>query len=222
MPSLTRSLALGLLCALPLFNSALAVPTQPRNDDAPRAALAIKLNKAASRARSVAGAEVIEDLIRKAQSGAGLAKRDAPFSVLPAITSIPDEQLSELVQRAVANDPNYKPVDFSAWYQVIFPESTSEEGEPEMVALLSSLAGSEEVASAQLLAKSAKSPAVSPNDDPLYVDQGYLTGGGVGIDAVYAWGFPGGDGAGTTVIDIEGGWQLDHEDLVWRSRSSLL
>jgi hypothetical protein len=214
MPSLTRSLALGLLCALPLFNSVLAAPTQPRDDDAPRSAIAIKLNKAASRARSVAGASVVEDLIRKAQSGSGLAKRDAQFNVQPLITSLSNEQLSELVQRAVANDPNYKPVDFGAWYQVQFPETTAEEDESEVLRLLTSLIGYEEVASAQRLAKSAESPAVQPSDDPMYADQGYLTGGGVGIDAVYAWGFPGGDGAGTTVIDVEGGWDLDHEDLV--------
>lgn len=34
-----------------------------------------------------------------------------------------------------------------------------------------------------------------------------------GVDAKAAWSLPGGDGAGTRVIDIEYGWQLTHEDL---------
>ncbi|MEP7155171.1 MAG: S8 family serine peptidase [Betaproteobacteria bacterium] len=34
-----------------------------------------------------------------------------------------------------------------------------------------------------------------------------------GIDARYAWGFPGGRGASTKFVDIEFGWNTDHEDL---------
>lgn len=34
-----------------------------------------------------------------------------------------------------------------------------------------------------------------------------------GIDAEYAWRFPGGDGAGVRVVDVEFSWELFHEDL---------
>lgn len=208
----TRFLAVGLLVILPLFESVLAAPA-PRDDATPRTTIAIKLNTTSSRTRSLPGAEVVEDLIRKAQVGAGLAKRDAHFSVLPLFTSLSPEKLSDMVQRASKLDPTYEPVDFGAWFQVQFPESKGEERDPEIAQLLSSLAGYQEVASCQRLAGS-KTPAVQPSNDPLFSSQGYLTAAGAGINAEYAWGFPGGDGAGTTIIDVERGWQLTHEDLV--------
>ncbi|MFD5079214.1 S8 family peptidase [Streptomyces sp. NPDC058371] len=43
--------------------------------------------------------------------------------------------------------------------------------------------------------------------------QGYLSRAPEGIDAAWAWQRPGGTGQGVTVIDVEGAWQLGHEDL---------
>jgi hypothetical protein len=43
--------------------------------------------------------------------------------------------------------------------------------------------------------------------------QGYLGAAPEGIDAHWAWQRPGGTGRGVTVIDVEGAWQLGHEDL---------
>ncbi|MFE7274858.1 S8 family peptidase [Streptomyces sp. NPDC057623] len=43
--------------------------------------------------------------------------------------------------------------------------------------------------------------------------QGYLRPAPEGVDAHWAWQRPGGTGAGVTVIDVEGSWQLGHEDL---------
>jgi hypothetical protein len=43
--------------------------------------------------------------------------------------------------------------------------------------------------------------------------QGYLRPAPEGIDAQWAWQRPGGSGRGVTVIDVEGAWQLGHEDL---------
>lgn len=193
MPSLrtgvTRSFALGLFCTLPLFNSVLAAPTQTRDETTPRPAIAVKLNKSTSLTRSVAGTEVVEDLIRKAQSEAGLSKRDAQFDVLPLITTLSSEKISELVQRATVLDPTYEPADFGAWFQILFPESTGDGRNPEITQLLNNLAGYQEVASCQHLA-GATLPAVQPNDDPLFGSQGYLGGDGVGINAEYAWCVP--------------------------------
>lgn len=36
----------------------------------------------------------------------------------------------------------------------------------------------------------------------------------IGIDAIYAWQVPGGDGEGVRIVDIEDGWRLDHEELI--------
>ncbi|MGD1224785.1 S8 family peptidase [Streptomyces krungchingensis] len=43
--------------------------------------------------------------------------------------------------------------------------------------------------------------------------QGYLRPAPEGLDAYWAWQRPGGTGQGVTVIDVEGAWQLGHEDL---------
>jgi hypothetical protein len=56
---------------------------------------------------------------------------------------------------------------------------------------------------------------------PLYeANQGYLNAAPAGIDARYAWGVPGGTGAGVRIVDIEGGWRTTHEDLPALFRAS--
>ncbi|MBI1630299.1 S8 family peptidase [Bacillus safensis] len=57
-------------------------------------------------------------------------------------------------------------------------------------------------------------PIVNESDDPYSASQGYLYAAPDGINAKYAWQFPGGDGSGITIIDIEQGWNLKHEDLI--------
>jgi hypothetical protein len=57
-------------------------------------------------------------------------------------------------------------------------------------------------------------PLVNAADDPRAANQGYLDPAPDGIDAEFAWGFAGGDGAGQHLIDLERGWTLNHEDLV--------
>lgn len=207
----SRSLALGLLYLLPMVNIAAGASIPPRADaSAPRSAIALKLNTASLRT-TLTGAEIVEKLVQKAQGGSSKAKRDVKFSVLPLITSISPEKLADMVQRATELDPTYEPADFGSWYQVQF-ETPAEDRDTEISQLLSNLSTNTEVASCQRLA-GAPSPNVQYQDDPHFPDQGYLGGSGVGINAQYAWGFPGGDGAGTTIIDVERGWQLDHEDL---------
>lgn len=44
--------------------------------------------------------------------------------------------------------------------------------------------------------------------------QVYLNAAPEGVDARYAWTVPGGRGAGIGIIDIEGGWNFSHEDLL--------
>ena len=56
-------------------------------------------------------------------------------------------------------------------------------------------------------------PPVNPADDPRNVNQGYEDAAPNGIDARYAWGFVGGDGAGVGFVDMERGRNLNHEDL---------
>lgn len=44
--------------------------------------------------------------------------------------------------------------------------------------------------------------------------QGYLGAAPAGIEARYAWEWPGGRGANVRIIDIEGAWRFSHEDLL--------
>lgn len=51
----------------------------------------------------------------------------------------------------------------------------------------------------------------TPNFERL---QGYLQPAPDGVDARHAWTIPGGRGARVKIVDIEGGWNLQHEDLL--------
>ena len=56
----------------------------------------------------------------------------------------------------------------------------------------------------------APDPLVNAGDDPRSASQGHLDPSPDGIDAEFAWGIAGGDGAGVKFIDLEQGWTLDH------------
>jgi hypothetical protein len=61
-----------------------------------------------------------------------------------------------------------------------------------------------------MLPDAAEPPATTPDFGPR---QGYLYAAPGGIEAPYAWGLPGGRGAGVKIIDCEWGWRFGHEDL---------
>lgn len=48
----------------------------------------------------------------------------------------------------------------------------------------------------------------------LLAEQGYIKPAPQGVDAEYAWTVPGGRGASIKIIDIEDGWNFQHEDLL--------
>lgn len=211
----------------------------PPRDDAPvltQAAIAIKLSPQSSSSspasrRALTGASLVQDLVSKAlaettgNTTISARKRDVEFEVLPLYTTITPERIAQMVAEAVANDPTYVPSDFGAWYQVQFTSEDVASFQAEEEKLLQTLGATAEVTSAQRLAgapisqpQSPNPNQIKPNDDPRFKDQGYLRGDG--INAEYAWSKKGGDGANTTLIDVERGWFLAHEDLV--SLSSIL
>jgi hypothetical protein len=59
--------------------------------------------------------------------------------------------------------------------------------------------------------KAQEAPSVTPAFD---ARQGYLDAAPAGVGARFAWTVPGGRGAGIRIIDIEGGWNFAHEDLL--------
>jgi hypothetical protein len=135
----------------------------------------------------------------------GAARRLAPLRLLPLFGSLDSKLVSELVDLARKNDPDYKPVDFSAWLQVETPAGVNAD---KLVKLLRKLPN---VETAYVMVPSP--PPVNPKDDKLNLKQHYQDAAPNGIDARYAWGFTGGDGGGIGFIDVEQGWNLDHEDL---------
>jgi hypothetical protein len=87
--------------------------------------------------------------------------------------------------------------------------------------LLHRLAELPEVASAHSL-KPGPPPQDNPNDDPRRAKQGYLNPAPQGIDAPFGWMWHGGNGANVTIVDIEQGWNFEHEDLVSQQNHNLV
>lgn len=130
----------------------------------------------------------------------------APLAVRPLFESSSSERLDDLVERARRNDPTYEPADFKFWTQVTCPDDLEAEGLAREIRQL------KDVETAYVM-RPLPPPLVNALDDPRATNQGYLDTAPNGIDARYAWTFPGGDGAGIGFVDMEQGWNLNHEDL---------
>lgn len=200
----------SLAVALALFDIAQAATIPIRSEPALKSAIAVKLSKTSSSK----GSDVVQNLVQKAQLTSDKVKRDVDFTVRPLFRSLSPERLDALIKRATEVTPSYTAPDFAAWYEIVF-DTEAKDNDAELTELLASLVNSDEVVSGQSMGGIiAPQSNIDPNDDPYYPDQGYLTAADSGINAKYAWGFPGGDGAGASIADVELGWKLDHEDLV--------
>ncbi|KAK4675872.1 hypothetical protein QC764_506880 [Podospora pseudoanserina] len=171
----------------------------------------------------------IAELIDRAQNGrSGFVPNVNPL--------IPEEnrpaRLFSRIAAAAASDPTADLPNFDVWYEVALEgqsrlsrletETATTSQTPadggdyslpkETLELIHKLHRLEEVESVHAL-QAGPPPAVNPSDDPRSVNQGYLDAAPAGINARYAWGFPGGDGLGVNIVDMEQGWKLDHEDL---------
>jgi len=160
--------------------------------------IAVKFNDRAPKPAQEFGG--VEAFLKRAGQTRGTLR------LLPLLESVEPKQLAEFVDRARRNDPEYKPADFSVWFQVVCPEGIDPD---ELARALRQLA---EVETAYVMRPGP--PPVNAGDDPRNTNEGYLDAAPNGIDARYAWGFAGGDGAGIGFVDMEQGWNLNHEDLV--------
>lgn len=131
-----------------------------------------------------------------------------------AVRSVEPKRLTEMQERAMRLDPTYRPSNLQAYVYIDIPPGIDPE------AMAKALMASPDVEIAYV-DRPAPDPLVNAADDPRSPSQGYLDPSPDGIDAEYAWGFAGGDGAGLKVIDLERGWTLDHEDLVAKGASLL-
>ena len=136
-----------------------------------------------------------------------LVERFPGISLRPMFTSISPDRIRQLVGEATYRDPCYRPPNFETYFVVEIPPEINGED------LLSAILALQSVQTAYVDPPHGD-PAVDPSDDPRFPDQGHLDPAPYGIDAEWAWGYPGGDGAGQSLIDLEQGWTLDHEDLI--------
>ncbi len=128
------------------------------------------------------------------------------ISLNKMITSIGEDKLSSLMKRAAEIDHAYHPVNFKNYYFINCPANINPD---DLLKELKKWRSIEKV----YVDYPVPDPFVNDSDDPRAVDQDYLDAAPGGIDARYAWGFAGGDGAGVAVIDMERGWTFNHEDL---------
>lgn len=139
----------------------------------------------------------------------GMRELATPLGALrltPLIESLDAKEIDALIDRARRSDPQFAPPDFSSWYQVVVPAGTAPE---ELVKALNA----HDLIETAYVMRPGPPPVVNAADDPRSANQGYLGAAPNGIDARYAWGFAGGDGAGVGFVDMEQGWNLNHEDL---------
>ncbi len=126
---------------------------------------------------------------------------------LEPLLSFKPEQFAALTERARALDSSFRATNLGAYFAVNLPPGMNAE------ALVKALSEWESVATAYVEPPPVEPPFVNAADDPRSGNQGYLDPAPDGIDAEYAWNFPGGDGAGQALVDMEWGWTFNHEDL---------
>ena len=135
--------------------------------------------------------------------------RDFPgIRISRLFTTLEPAKIFELVNEAKNRNSFYKPPNFLTYYAIDLPEKFDREK------LLNEIWKDQNIEYAYGECGPTDPPTVDASDDRSSQWQGYLKAAPLGIDAMYAWNKPGGDGNGNVgFIDIEQGWNLDHVDL---------
>jgi subtilisin family serine protease len=124
--------------------------------------------------------------------------------------------LSEMLSTTSAPSPRKPSVpDLSVYYKIDGPDE-------ELENIANKLRATEEVRAAyikpraqlahinSMLPRKTSPPAKTPDFE---ARQNYLDPSPTGIDAKFAWTYPGGKGKDVQIVDIEGEWRFSHEDL---------
>ncbi|WP_340102449.1 immunoglobulin-like domain-containing protein [Rhodohalobacter sp. 8-1] len=140
--------------------------------------------------------------------------------------SASDDRLREIRKRGQLRSERRIPA-LEAWYRIIVKEDTDIEDFINRLLSLPYIEIAEQAAvpvpAPFFPGEIKETPSLKLATTPLFEDlQGYLEPAPDGIDAFYSWDFPGGNGAGFTVYDVEYSWNQSHEDLSKLSGISLL
>jgi serine protease len=128
------------------------------------------------------------------------------ISIKNLFHSINPERIRDLIKQAGKLDPAYQARDLLSYFAIDCPPEVHE------VEVLEILSHYKSVELAYSETCSYSPPARYYDYKIPFRGQEYLDPAPRGIDAKYAWGFPGGDGTGNVrFIDIEKGWMLNHE-----------
>lgn len=121
-----------------------------------------------------------------------------------------EKALDDLVLRARRMTPGYVPGRFASYFHVDAPAGT------DFALLAERLLGWDTVEMAYVSTPGRDPlmvlPPIVTKNDPKWALQKYLDPAPVGIDAEFAWRFPGGHGELQTFSDLERGWKKGHED----------
>jgi serine protease len=134
-----------------------------------------------------------------------LARQFPGLTLVRLFTGLREGHLRELIDEARQRDETYKPAKLWTWFTVDSPQGLRAQE------LASRLLEWEIVEKAYPDTPGAD--PVTPANDIRWPNQRYLDPACVGIDAEFAWTRAGGDGLDETLIDVEQGWTLNHEDL---------
>ncbi len=138
-----------------------------------------------------------------------LIKRFQGIKITKLYTSVTSGQIIKLVTKLKELNPEYSPSNFLNHCAIDCPYKITNIDE-----LLSELLAHEIVEIAYIESDPIPPICTITGQNPMMVNQGYLNSSPEGIDAKYAWKIKGGCGEGKVqFIDIEPGWNLNHEDL---------
>ena len=128
----------------------------------------------------------------------------------PLFDPADSDRLADWINRAAANNPEFKRCDHRTFFVMVNPPWDNPED------LVEAVSGSEFVETAHIKLPGPDPAFCAENIvDRVRPAQAFLGPAPVGIDAEFAWQKPGGDGSspGVLLIDLERGWTLEHEDL---------
>src|SRR5450432_2356148 len=130
------------------------------------------------------------------------------ISVSRLFTTLEPARILEMIDKARNRDSFYNPPNFLTYFAIDLPDKFDRD------LLLKEIWKDPNIEYTYKECGPTDPPTVDAKDDRSSKWQGYLKAAPEGINAMYAWKKPGGDGnSNVGFIDIELGWWLDHVDL---------